>query len=614
MTDKAATAWRIELPAKGDLVFHRDQPVETGWLPWGDGFKLRPAALAALGRVQAHPPLAALMINGGTAEVSAATIALRQKLEQLLHATGPFARPAAPPLDGLPGRDLARAIPEAREARKPRRPWWGHLPGNKGSTAAPPALTVLKDPDRLLAALARYRRETEVPRACAGDTRLRGPVTALGRLELAGGAEVTLRFDPDGGLHLDFHERGPECAVMLQPVTDVVDPKPGAAQVVRAAPPLPDTRAPALRRLLLQARALQIACALRAHCHPMPPRVEIGSRHDCLPEESVTLALAASGWDLELPARLQELEALFDRKEVGPDFGTFFAAEGIRVTLQRRPATPDIQACRDIEAPLPREWRANPLPGLPRWTYSGEGGAPSTPAGAMPFALEPADAQRFQAAGWTASQAPVLAGLPATERERFLDWLAGPRDPRALPEPLVQRYLEGLEFRLLADPGAVTEITALAAEVARLAARTAPGSRIGQAAADLWDWLGATGARPLRPLLSEGPCSVLVQTGRSLALNGALSRTELRALAPQLLAAAERPADPDALADALSAGLPDPLRLRAPDAPLRLRYASLSGACDRAELPRLQDGKPVPDPRRSMRLLRLVRDCAQNAR
>ena len=278
-------------------------------------------------------------------------------------------------------------------------------------------------------------------------------------------------------MHLDFHECGPDFAVMLQPMTDVVAPKPGAAQVVRAVPPLPDTRAPALRRLLLQARALQIACALRAHCHPMPPRVEIGSRHECLPAESVTLALAASGWDLELPARLQELEVLFDRKEVGPDFGTFCAAEGIRVTLQGRPAPPD--------------------------------------------------------------------------REMFLDWLAGPRDPRA---------------------------------------------------------------RPLRPLLSEGPRSVLVLTGRSLALNGALRRSELRALAPQLLAAPERPADPDALADALSAGLPDPLRLRAPDVPLRLRYGSLSGACERAERPRLHDGTPVPDARRSMRLLRLVRDCAQNTR
>ncbi|WP_169583417.1 hypothetical protein [Rhodobacter capsulatus] len=78
-----------------------------------------------------------------------------------------------------------------------------------------------------------------------------------------------------------------------------------------------------------------------------------------------------------------------------------------------------LQPVTDVVAPKPgaaQVVRAAPplpdTPGLPRWTYAGEGGAPSTPAGAMPFALEPADAQCFQAAGWTASQAPVLAGLP----------------------------------------------------------------------------------------------------------------------------------------------------------------------------------------------------------
>lgn len=612
-TDKQMT-WSFRVSASGDLRLQADTDSGRDFQRFGTLLAVATGTIAAHGRFRTGHATGALSAEEVTPDLSQRVSALCAILNQLIEASGPFGPLAEETTPGLPKSGLPKsglserlsalrrpaaqlaepALPRARKVRG-----WRRAVG----------LQVLDQPEALTSALAEYRLQSEVPLSQPrGSALLADVVGALGRLVLAGGATVLVSEPEDHTLRLSFHEAGPELSAMCVTGVEGDLTKPDGRVVQRLI--AEDAAAPRHRLGLLLGRAMQIAAVLRGYCVGLPDRVEITVTHDAVPEVRIGLAVTGPGWAFALPEQAARLRLAFERRDLSEGVQAFEAA-GLEVSQRYGPWEVPADAV-DLVARAPRVWQDKALPDRPRWTYSGTGGVPSLPAGAMPFAFEPPRPVALQAARWRDLGVPALGELNETYRTAWLEWLDGPRKPTGVPEVFALRYLEGIEFYLLREAPAASDTPALAREVARLARQASKGSRLAEASLHLWDWLGATGRRKVEHLGTDAPATVLVETGRRAAQDGRLTPQDLGALARHLLPETipKKAPEPAHLADVIGRLAPQGLAVRLPRVQLRLAYRSLSGACDMSEKFCLPNLEPVRDLRHSTALRRLIAECA----
>lgn len=609
MTTDQRMTWRFLLPASGDLRIRAGSDSGRDFQRFGSVLAVATGTIAAHGRFRTGQATGALSAEEVTPDLSQRASALCAVLNQLIEASGPFGPVGERARPGLPKTDLAGRLSALRRpAAQPAEPVLPRARKTRGWRGAV-GLRTLDQPDALTTAVTEYRLQSEVPLSQPGVSLLLADVVgALGRLVLAGGATVLVSEAEGRTLRLAFHEAGPELSAMCVAAVEGDLTKPDGRVIQRLI--ADDAAAPRHRLRLLLGRAMQIASVLRGHCVGLPDRVEITVSHDAVPEVRIGLAVTGAGWAFALPEQAARLRLAFDRRDLSEGVQTF-AAAGLEVSQMSGPWEVPANVV-DLVAPAPRAWQDKALPDRPRWTYSGTGGVPSLPAGAMPFAFEPPRPVALQAARWRDLGVTALAELNETYQTAWLEWLEGPRKPTGMPEVFALRYLEGIEFYLLREAPPASDASTLAREVARLARQAAKGSRLAAASLHLWDWLGATGRRKVEHLGTDAPATVLVETGRRAAQDGRLTPQDLGALARHLLPETipKKARDPAHLADVMARLAPQGLALRPPRVPLRLAYRSLSGACDMTEVFRLPNRKPVPDLRHSAVLRRLITDCA----
>lgn len=607
-TDKQMT-WRFRVPASGDLRLQADTYGGRDFQRFGTVLAVATGTIAAHGRFRTGHATGALSAEEVMPDLSQRASALCAVLNQLIEASGPFGPLAEQTTLGLPKSGLSERLSALRRPiAQPAEPALPRARKVRGWRRAV-GLQVLDQPEALTSALAEYRMQSEVPLSQPRVSALLADVVGgLGRLVLAGGATVLVSEPEDQTLRLSFHEAGPELSAMCVAGVegDMTKTEGRIVQGLIA----DDAAAPRHRLLLLLGRAMQIASVLRGYCPGLPDRVEITVTHDVVPVVRIVLAVTGLGWAFALPEQMARLRFAHDRRDLSEGLQAF-AAAGLEVS-QRSGHWKVPADVVDLDAPAPRVWQDKALTGRPRWTFSGSGGAPSLPAGAMPFAFEPPRPVALQAARWRDLRVPSLAELNDTYRHAWLEWLDGPRKPTDVPDVFALRYLEGIEFHLLRGSTAASDTPALSREVARLARQATKGSRLAGAAQHLWDWLGATGRRKVENLAADARSTVLVETGRRVTQDGRLTPQELGALARHLLpeTVTSKQRDPAHLVQAMSQLAPDGLSMRLPRVPLRLAYRSLSGACDMEELFRLPNWKPVSDLTHSAALRRLIADCA----
>lgn len=611
MTKDQRMTWRFLVPASGDLRIRSESYSGSDFQRFGSVLAVATGTIAAHGRFRTGQATGALSAEEVTPDLSQRTSALCAVLNQLIEASGPFGPVGEQARSGLPKTDLSGRLSALRRpAAQPAEPALPRARKARGWRRAV-GLRTLDQPDALTTALTEYRLQSEVPLSQPGVSLLIADVVgALGRLVLAGGASALVSGEGDRTLRLAFHETGPELSAMFVAAVEGDLTKPDGRIIQRLI--ADDVAAPRHRLLLLLGRAMQIASVLRGHCVGLPDRVEITVSHEAVPEVRIGLAVTGAGWAFALPEQAARLHLAFERRDLSEGVQAF-AAAGLEVSQTSGPWKVPADVV-NLVAPAPRVWQDKALPDRPRWIYSGTGGVPSLPAGAMPFAFEPSRPVALQAARWRDLGAPPLAELTETYRTAWLEWLEGPRKPTGVPEVFALRYLEGIEFYLLREAPSASDAPALAHEVARLARQAAKGSRLAEASLHLWDWLGATGRRKLEHLGTDAPATVLVETGRRAAQEGRLTPTDIGALARHLLPETipEKARDPAHLADVMARLAPEGLALRPPRVPLRLAYRSLSGACDMTDVFRLPNRKPLADLRHSAALRRLIEDCADH--
>lgn len=424
---------------------------------------------------------------------------------------------------------------------------------------------------------------------------------------------VRLRISADEGWHLDFRERGAVGLLLDRLVAHPARAKDtkGMRYALQAASvESDDLPAP---QVLALARALQLA-AIIAACHLRPPgRVEITVSCSDLQGMAIRLRLDPGDWGLGLGRLAKAMrDALVDTAALpsaaalcamGPSVDrvpvpvhSLAASEaGARIT----PYVPG-QAVRWIGAA--------PDQGL-RFVYAGTTALPGEPAGRLPFAVAPPSG-----ALWSdRRRTTAFADLDGTQQEAYRAWLRGPRRGYGFTEPFGLLYLQGLEYRLLADQAAVGERTDLVAEIQALKGLCAAGSVLGTGCAALLDWLGATGIRPRLDLSQETPLTSLVLISARVAHSGDLDAEALYRLA---LLLSEKPDIPsrDDFSGSFCDLWPEGLRLRPPRVRLSAGYQSLSGCCDIAPRPLEHNGSPAADFRMSGRARWAIMGIATIAR
>lgn len=241
-------------------------------------------------------------------------------------------------------------------------------------------------------------------------------------------------------------------------------------------------------------------------------------------------------------------------------------------------APPDV-----IATPRLLDWRPLKGKGADRGTYGGDiNHADSAPLG-LPFALSAASSR--QPACKTANRA--FTALSALKQNQYTNWLAGPRQLRGLHSHILELYLQGLEYRLLAQPIDAQERQDLGAELLRLhklittpEALTTTNALTGakglpDAILRLLDFAAVSGRDTGHYPADKTPeYRTLAEASQDLRRDGVLSAPRLTALSRILC--------PDlALTEAqIDACGPAQQRLPLPHIPLVLRYESLSGLCD----------------------------------
>jgi hypothetical protein len=221
-----------------------------------------------------------------------------------------------------------------------------------------------------------------------------------------------------------------------------------------------------------------------------------------------------------------------------------------------------------------------------RWVYSGDRANSLRYPQDLPFALIPGRAVRG------------FGALPDRERGEYLNWLSGPRRAEGCSPDFLRIYLQGLEYRSLADSAPPKEVELLSGEIRALRA-LADGDDLLSAQIDsLLDWLCATGKCPYGSLNIAGPLTCLVGYGRAVAQGHPLFPADLDVLSKVLEESGERNVP---FTDAVALP-PEGLILPPPQKPLAAEYVSISGICDQKWQVFLHEGQPLPDLRNSIRL------------
>lgn len=296
-----------------------------------------------------------------------------------------------------------------------------------------------------------------------------------------------------------------------------------------------------------------------------------------LAPEDRGLALARLARQLSRDLRLKELRAGMEGLPCRPglveDHGGLMLSED---------AGPDSE---------PLRWHGQDEALPLRWVYSGDQAVSTRYPQGLPFALVPGNVRIGAARG------PGFSTLPAPDRREYLDWLSGVRRAEGFRPVFAHLYLQGLEYRILADGASQEEAALLTDEIRAVRALLDGSDPLLAAVGRLLDWLAATGKCARGPLVAEGPLTCLVVLGRAVAQGESLSSADLAALRKVVEAAGGR----NMPAAGEGAG-PEGLILPPPAKPLAAGHVSLSGLCDQKRQLFMHDGRPLPDLRNSMRL------------
>lgn len=406
--------------------------------------------------------------------------------------------------------------------------------------------------------------------------------------------KVRLAEDGLGGWVLGFEEAAgfPHIFGRLQ----WTDPSDGdRTEVVPEATPRP-RGALGLEEYLAIARVAQLA-GIASACLPADAgtlRIEV--RHALVDGMTAVLVLRPRDRGLPLLRMCHRIHGHLGRGHamVPPKGG-----QGLWPAVE--PATLRVQeenghAYRDPEPP---RWHTDGDQRPHGWTYNGDSRQSRAFPRGLPFAITTHSGMSVPTPG-------SFSSLSAQERAAFLEWLSGERRGEGLTPRFADLYLQGLEYRLLADTASKEEAQDLVAEIVAVSALFPPDHETKIRAETLLDWLGAIGRRPILSLGNQRPMTVLVACGRAVVRHGVLSGEELSALSilPEV---AGRSGDPDQLVQSFGHTFRHGLRAHDLRAPLVLNYRSLSGLCDVTSQRFFEEGRAIPDLSCSIRLVDLLR-------
>ena len=394
-----------------------------------------------------------------------------------------------------------------------------------------------------------------------------------------------LRFDEQGKLeHLyDWLESKPlkksETGEILVPATEAMA---GAR----------DSKA----KLVAVARALQLIRILLAARPDKSAQLTVEVVHAGLIGQVLRLSVNPQDRGLGLMRLSQAVAAALSNSVTPPSFEslTQFGPIVSCPTDTSRRQLPDAMA---HAAPLPVGWLPDSKAALTRWTYAGTGGMAPT----LPFAIAP----RSHDLSPQISNALLFSRLSGADRLAYLDWLAGPRRSMGFRPIFAELYLQGIEYRLLAEAGPPAEQAALLQEIIAIAALIPPEDPLKARVGQLIDWIGATLFGTSANLGQYGPLSSLVYLGRTFIAGHALSGPAVLTLAQHLHPELATFKDEVFLA-AFHAAYPERLHLRTPRLALVASYRSLSGLCDVAYFRFGSQVAAIPDLRGSVVLMRLI--------
>lgn len=552
MTDPDAP-FRLTLHPRGPVVWRRTADCPEGYVPLGPVWAVRlPPGLSATTLSDAQAGMLRIRpladADNAPEDVSARTAALRAQVAQLWSdAVRPMRPdPAWPPPVSVAGM---MAAPRLDQAASPV----------AALAAACRAVQALPDPPSGM------------------STAISLILRTIAVLDLPSMTTVDLRRQ-GGGWVLQVSE---EAALeRLSDRVGLTEVGGGQAVTLHARAALEAGVAPA--QLAALARAVQLARIVAANWTGALPRMQIATTHRGLNGQWLRMTLSPADWGLPLQRLVRRLR---DAVADGDDPAPFHHLLPLRPQVDlvaAPPMAPDAGAPTGFVPAAPVGWQAEGGPGRPRWTYAGTGGLLAD----LPFAID------------AAAAAPAL-----------LHWLDGPRRSAGYDTRFGRLYLQGLEYRLLADHPPAAEIAAIVIEVAAIG-DLAPGEEIGTQARTLIDWLGATGRRQTGTPSQERPLTVLVQTGARVAAGRPLDGGAVWALGRHWFGC---DADKEAFVMAFDARRPGGLMLRPPRVMLTASYVSLSGRCDDPYRSLAEGATPVPDLRVSAVLARVIAATAQDA-
>lgn len=405
-------------------------------------------------------------------------------------------------------------------------------------------------------------------------------------LHLPSRSEARIRKHAPGHWALQLDEAGSLERLLDDVLATPLANKKDGYKIAIAAPAGVKFSDPVAARFIALVRAVQLARIWEACWARDMPRVDVDVTHAGVPGKVVRLSVGPECWGLPLARLARMLTEVLDQDIPMPIWGQA-ASTGLKPQLiSAEDATFSDEEWFDPAPARPVAWQASDAEGFPRWTYSGTGIETGGTYADLPFVLSPST--------WMAM----------SDRLAFRDWLDRDRRAQGFQPEFARFYLQGLEYRLLAENGPPNERAEIIREMRAVAALMSADAPLTVQVHDLIDWLGAMGRRDLAALGKEGPLSVLVATSRKVADGKVLEHDDLCALAAICL-------KDDALRDAefvsaLRAVAPEGLRIRPPRVALMAGYRSISGLLDNGGYRFVHAGKPLADLRVSAPLLHAI--------
>lgn len=464
----------------------------------------------------------------------------------------------------------------------------------EGLSAGAGLVTPVSDGSGLAAQIERHLAAQAGRRATAGDAAAFADLLLrqISVLRLPSDATVTLERQHGDDWLLALREAGALGCLAADRLEWVTPDKKDKSGKLECRPDLArvtnDTQT-----LYALARAVQLAQLAIGSGLDKDGRLRVEVCHAGLGGRKLMLAITAEDRGLAL-ARLA--------RQVARDLG----GNKLSQPLERLPCRPALSVDREgpsllVAAPVTGaeelQWHGEDGALPRRWVYSGDRATSSRYGQRLPFALVPGPAE------------DGFGALSAGERGAYLDWLSGARRAPGAQPGFVRLYLQGLEYRILADGAGAGETARLAGEILALRPLTEGDGLLAAQLDSLLDWLGATGRCPQGGLSIEGPLTRLVSYGRRVAQGHPL-RTEDLELLGKIISAAElgHPPVPGIAEPSDGEILPPPQK------PLAAAYRSISGLCDQPrQIFPFDDARPLPDLRNSMRL-RAILAARQGAR